>query len=546
MDLNQIRECMYEMTNYENLSNSMYEIMQKEGFLPETLDEGDTYENHFSAMMEDDDMCKEMFEAVSQSEECSSFINEWADENYSPFLEEEPIDELSPDVKYAAHNTAMLRYPDQEKNGDDMGRIKSMNQADTFAKHVQPEIKQMVDKVADAFGNNTKGHIEKSVQHGGEKPFPYAMLIFHNYGNHIKIAVTKKGNKIMQGTIPDNVKPMIGRLVKDIQTKELPDESMDMAPLKEMGTDESHVHTVSAQHMRQSDPFAKKFLNKEGWEGSPMLTKQIDEEPEGHMYIARLHRMKDFIEEILNNITPDEDLDAWVQDKITMSYQNLEGVSLYLSGEEESGTNTPETNGIEIEMPNTSLVSALAENELPKFPAKKGKNVDIENKKNSSKEDKDGMKDANKSQKTIQQKVEDNIDVKFSPEMESKDQKDINKTYLGAWNMLNLDFQNGVPDSYKKRVELEVTTGHSRKRDEAKFGKEANVDHESTERIGKAMMDASKLNQPARDDMYNPNPIITQPYQKTSITGGDKRSKGENPGGKINEQLDRIKKIMGK
>ena len=192
-----------------------------------------------------------------------------------------------------------------------------------------------------------------------------------------------------------------------------------------------------------------------------------------------------------------------------------------------------------MEIPQTS-VNALAENELPKFQPKKGKDVDIENKRNASKEDKVGMKNANKSQKTVDQKVDDKINVKFSPDMESKDQKEINKIYLGAWNMLNLDFQNGVPDKYKKRVELEVTTGHSRKRDEAKFGKEANVDHESTERIGKAMMAASQENQPARDEMFDPNPIMVEPYQKTSITGGERKAKG----GKINEQLDRMKEII--
>lgn len=387
MNLDQIRECMYEMANYEEASKCMYEILQNEGFLPETLDEGDSYENHMSAMLEDDDVCNEMFECWSKStNECGSYLNEWMQENYSPFLED--MNDGVPDASHFLHN-----------ENDDL---------------------------------------------------------------------------------------------------------------------------------------------EETWEGSPMLTQQIDEEPEGNMYIARLEKMKEFVENILNKMTPDQDVDAWVQDKITLSYDYLRSVSLFLDGEDHSGTNTPETNDIEVEMPHTTLVGALAENELPKFEPKKGKGVDKENKTNSSKEDKDGMKNAEKSQKTVNQKVEDKVDVKFSPDMESKDQKEVNKTYLGAWNMLNLDFQNGVPDSYKKRVELEVTTGHSRPRDEAKFGKEANVDHESTERIGKAMLAASRANQEARDDMYNPNPIVTKPYQKTSITGGDKKST------KINEQLDRIKSIMNK
>jgi hypothetical protein len=308
--------------------------------------------------------------------------------------------------------------------------------------------------------------------------------------------------------------------------------------------DENYGHYN--EDMNDGIPDASHYLHAENddldetWEGSPMLVKQIDEEPEGNMYIARLEKMKEFVENILNKMTPDQDVDAWVQDKITLSYDYLRSVSLFLDGEDHSGTNTPETNDIEVEMPHTTLVGALSENELPKFEPKKGKNVDSENKKNAKSSDDESIKDAEKSQKTVDQKVELNIDVKFNPDMRSKDQAEIDLTYLGAWNMLNLDFQNGVPDSYKERVRNEVLTGHSRPRDEKKFGKLANVDHESTERVGKAMLAASQANQEARDDMYNPNPVLTKPYQKTSITGGDKKAT------KINEELDRIKSIMNK
>ena len=142
MNLETMRHCMSEMATNEALNECMYEVMQQEGFLPESLEEGDTYEGHCAAMLEDDDICKDMYESIMSSQnECGSYLREWinenwnestemdedmADENYSPFLEEEPMDELSPEVKYAAHNTAMLKYPDQEKNGDDMGDRKSV------------------------------------------------------------------------------------------------------------------------------------------------------------------------------------------------------------------------------------------------------------------------------------------------------------------------------------------------------------------------------------------------------------------------------------
>jgi hypothetical protein len=136
--------------------------------------------------------------------------------------------------------------------------------------------------------------------------------------------------------------------------------------------------------------------------------------------------------------------------------------------------------------------------------------------------------------------------------MESEFEKEVReKKQLGAFNALNLDFQNEVPQSYKDRVELEVTTGHSRKRDEAKFGKEANVDHEATKRTGEKMIAASKANQGEKDSNYKPNPILATDnlYEPTSVTGKEKGSKKNPGGGDLNESaladIERMKKMFG-
>jgi hypothetical protein len=194
----------------------------------------------------------------------------------------------------------------------------------------------------------------------------------------------------------------------------------------------------------------------------------------------------------------------------------------------------------------------IAESKLPAFKPVKGKNVDADNKNNSKKDGKTEVKDAEKSQKTVEQKTEEKINVKFSPDMESDFQKDVNQKQLGAFNALNLDYQNGVPDSYKKRVEMEVKTGLSRERDEEKFGKFGNVDYESTERVGNAIWDASQANQGERDDFYKPNPItVTKtPYEQTSISGKPKGGK-KSPGGgdltneNVNKDIERMKKMFG-
>jgi hypothetical protein len=397
MNLETMRHCMSEMATNEALNECMYEVMQQEGFLPESLEEGDTYEGHCAAMLEDDDICKDMYESIMSSQnECGSYLREWINENWNESTE---MDE-------------------------------------------------------------------------------------------------------------------------------------DMA-------DEIHTRDHALDHMRHGEPNpgADKYMSEDSEEEDEVM---VNEEPEGHMSIAKLHEIQEFVEKILDKIQPDADLEPWIQDKITMSYQNLAGVALYYEGEEISGVNTPETAEHDVMVKPEFSLLGLAENELPKFTPKKGKNVDAENKK-SSKESKDGMKAAEDSQKTVQQKAEDRVNYKFNPDMESDHQKDIDKQYLGAFNNLNLDFQNDVPKSYKDRVEMEVKTGHSRKRDVSKVGEEANVDHESTKKTGEAIINASIANQGERDSFFKPNPLMVtdEPYEETSITGKSKGGKKKPGGGDLNEKIDR-------
>lgn len=461
MNLDQIRECMTEMMTYENASKCMNEVLQMEGFLPETIDEGDSYDNHYNAMMEDDDLCNEMFESMNSAQnECGDYIREWIDENYGGT---EGVDDMENEI-------------------------------------------------------HTRDHAE----------------------DHMR---------------PEEPNPGRGYMSEE------GDEESDMDPEEK------------DEWKKGIDQDIEQFDATQGVGGSA---------PAGSMYVEKLHWMKEFIEDITAKMNPDQELPSWIQDMISTSFQSLEAIALHLGSEEMSGTNTPETNDVDVEIPSMSLMHSLGgeegdeeiepgmgepegmgdteddeeseegdlfENELPKFQAVKGKGYDTENKKNE-KETLDQMKDTEKTQKTVEQKVEDRINYKFNPDMEGEYQKEIDAKHLGAFNNLNLDFQNDVPQSYKDRVELEVTTGHSRKRDESVVGKEANVDHEATKRTGEAMIAASKANQGERDSFFKPNPIIVtdEPYEETSITGKNKGTKSKPGGGDLNEnvtkQLERMKKMF--
>ena len=55
-----------------------------------------------------------------------------------------------------------------------------------------------------------------------------------------------------------------------------------------------------------------------------------NEEAEGSMYISALEDIISDAQEILGGIGPEEDLPAWVQDKITIAKHNMEAISGYL------------------------------------------------------------------------------------------------------------------------------------------------------------------------------------------------------------------------
>jgi hypothetical protein len=333
----------------------------------------------------------------------------------------------------------------------------------------------------------------------------------------------------------------------------------------QVALDKNHNGELDAQDfsiMRGSDE------NMEEDDDDAMMGNE-DHESGRYMFFAGLEQIKaqceqllamdqDQVEQTLNNGHD------WAQDHIATAKESIDQVFDFFSGESNDNDMEPGSDDKEVitqdgmEMPMSEEEDIFEEEEdtleeakLPDFKAVKGKNVDTDNKNNAKKDGNKEIKDAEKSQKTVDQKTEERINVKFSPDMESDYQKNVNQKRLGAFNNLNLDFQNEVPDSYKKRIEMEVKTGLSRERDEEKYGKMGNVDYESTERVGKAIWDASQANQGERDDFYKPNPItVTKtPYEQTSVSGKPKGGKKTTGGGDltnegVDKDIERIKKMF--
>jgi hypothetical protein len=68
----------------KQLSGCMYETLVQEGFLPETLNEGETYEGYCKTMMEDAEICMEMVKSCMMNEgsSCANEIANYISESY--------------------------------------------------------------------------------------------------------------------------------------------------------------------------------------------------------------------------------------------------------------------------------------------------------------------------------------------------------------------------------------------------------------------------------------------------------------------------------
>ena len=541
LSVTEMRNCIHEMMGDEGMSSCLYEVLTQEGFLPEGLSEGEEHGNLCEVMMEDDMVTEELFKACGMNQsECGNNVREWvenhamAEYDNSTAQQQQPkpesfrvtkeaiMNELSPEAKFAAHNAAMMKNKTHDVAGQEMERRKTMGQADTFAKHIDPQINSQFQAILKSMGGYV-GNIEKSVSHNEKKPYVVMTMHSPDNSNSIKIVVTKTGNKLIHGEVSNELKPIFLRLIKNIQMKELPDNSMVAA-----GMDEMSPATMSNSGGLPSDN-----------------TEMMDEGD-----TDRATAFETYQRLMEAGVDPTALLE-YIIGHFMNGTDALEAMSAAQAEFLGDDNNTEEEPGIEpeMEMPNdgTEETMPIAENELPKFVPVKGKNVDSENKTNAKDGDSEEIEDANESQKTTDEKTEERINVKFSPDMESDFQKEVNDKHLGAWNMLNLDFQNDVPDSYKNRVELEVTTGHSRPRDEKALGKEANVDHESTERVGKKMVAASVKNQGERDSLYKANPIVTtqDPYEQTSITGAVAAKNKKHGGDLVKEDINSMKRLFG-
>jgi hypothetical protein len=605
-------KCMNGIMENKDLAECMYETLIKEGFLPETINEGETYEGHCKAMMEDAEICMEMMKACSMNEsDCGTKVYEGIKSFMSggKITEEEGINPaIYEQLKYcigkghsyeeskkhvadavegwdlsvedyneaknmfsegpiednakAAINEGEERYMffsnlEQMKREADMllaldeTKIQELldNGHDWAQDHIATA-KESMDQVFDFIMNEMEGSKEEPEMEEPEMEEP-EMEIDEMFDveseTEVKSDSQQYETELRQfNQFMNSIETSLGKVAKtlsDDSTKEKfnsyfqgfessreanADEFIDFI---QKGTEENYIEyydRLFAKGKNQSilmlltSPAKRGFLDNSGLGNDDMLLDALDNVNELEPKVTKKrYFMTDYTErKDKKSDTPDKEDDF--SDEKEPSMKDLKNI---------------EKMGGDFDFSDEDF---LEEADLAKFEPIKGKFVDSENSTNSKKESKEGMEDAEDSQESTEEKVDNLKNQKFSPNMETPTNDETKELSLGYKNALNLDYTTEPSKEYKDRVEMEVKTGHSIKRDED-LGEEANIDNESE--AGDKVWDASKKNQANADYDWAPNPLVTtdQAYQKTSVSG---KVKDGNRGNKVNEDLEKMKKMF--
>jgi hypothetical protein len=604
LPVSEMRNCMHEMMADENMSGCLYEVLTQEGFLPETLAEGEDYGTHCGTMMEDDMIAEEMYKScVTNESECGNGMKNYLsekltgdqyklDKNHNGEIDggdfklmqqkNEGIEEGEEGgSRYMFFsNLELIKHHVEEMMAMDPTKIESIleNGHDWAADHIATA-KESIDQVFDFLtGEAEEGQGEIEMPSNMGQP---TIAIMGNQEEPMMEADDEEDDEESPTYLLNKKRVLDQDIAK---YSKYVDKFIPMVDKLNPATMNQYYNTELREIGEYSSEAFKNFLTKKEDESSVDYYGRLTRlgtgypdifsglvEPRKRGYFAKFgdeigFDTLDVMEDVLSDIFEMKN-EIYIKradiERIEGGLENRKAEKEFdndFDGGSEMGTAPRAEKNIDAIVAADELglydddEETLEEGNLPDFKPVIGKNVQSTNKSDSEDSGKEELEDVEDSQETTEEKVDNLKNQKFAgnKNMESEFEQEVReKKQLGAFNALNLDFQNEVPQSYKDRVELEVTTGHSRKRDEAKFGKEANVDHEATKRTGEKMIAASKANQGEKDSNYKPNPILATDnlYEPTSVTGKEKGSKKNPGGGDLNESaladIERMKKMFG-
>ena len=80
----------------------------------------------------------------------------------------------------------------------------------------------------------------------------------------------------------------------------------------------------------------------------------VNEEAEGQMYRTKLENIINNAQELLNHVNSDDDLEAWVQDKITISEHNMDAILGYMQSNKKDSNFVGKQMGVAPKAPSDS------------------------------------------------------------------------------------------------------------------------------------------------------------------------------------------------
>lgn len=77
--------------------------------------------------------------------------------------------------------------------------------------------------------------------------------------------------------------------------------------------------------------------NNKSFKTFEAFINEVNEEAEGSMYLQQLQDIASNATKLREMIKPDDDLEAWVQNKIAIAHQNLDGILSHYKSESGEG-----------------------------------------------------------------------------------------------------------------------------------------------------------------------------------------------------------------
>jgi hypothetical protein len=458
------RKMLEALSMDENLKECMYEVMSMEGFAPikEDLNEGENWESTMNTMMEDDQMCEEAYNAIMMNEsECAGKMKTWMNETYANMMKQpgymdvgmnevEGIDTPTP-VATTEKGVETLGLVKDKLPGVKDYLLKDFIYAEKLYKKVAIILKQAepffqehtaseftLDKMPE---ETYREFFQRVINNPEFRPF-YSDWIIGNIGDKYG-DINKEGESQIEELRLDLLEILGDRGLNQLETK--------LKRLEQVFDDKGSLKGVkqSSDDEENDGVNLKVSTDDGGEEDSGMDDDTIDKSFSAKKVKAPALDFPD----------DEDDLD--------------EGSELRMR----AGAN-----------------GKIFENES-KLPVK-GNNVDSENAKNSKDSTSADIKAAEKTQKTVEQKVDNLKNQKY--ELNEKETTVAEKVH-GMNNALDYNYVNGLTKDQKDKIEMEVTTGHSRERDKA-AGPEANVNTEST--AGEGLINSAKSRNTERDENY--------------------------------------------